>query len=258
MKPINLLYHDIIENDNESGFTGASADRYKLSCSNFIEHINQIRELKNQECIDISRLNQPTSSKMAFILTLDDGGASATKIADLIEKEGWRGHFFITTDYIAKRGFVDQTALRDLYARGHVIGSHSGSHPPRMSACEDHEIAKEWQSSVNKLENILGAQVVSASIPGGYYSKKVAQLAAKAGIKYLFTSEPIRSIKTIDGCNILGRFTIQRHHSADFPAAILSNGPIARWKQYLFWNSKKMLKMAGGRHYNKYRELLLR
>jgi len=68
-------------------------------------------------------------------------------IAALLESYGWRGHFFITTDYIAKPASCPRTNSRILYARGHVVGSHSCSHPRRMSRCPPEQLQREWLES---------------------------------------------------------------------------------------------------------------
>ena len=49
-----------------------------------------------------------SSQERHVLLTFDDGGKSAVRIADLLEEQGWRGHFFITTAMIGEPGFVHQ------------------------------------------------------------------------------------------------------------------------------------------------------
>ena len=112
----------------------------------------------------------------AFRITVDDGGLSYyTHIADRLEAHGWRGLCFVTTDFIGTRGFLDAAQIRELDARGHVIGSHSTSHPARFSALRARRDAAEWTLSRHVLEDILGHAVDVASVPGGYYSRTVAQ-----------------------------------------------------------------------------------
>ena len=72
----------------------------------------------------------------SWLITFDDGGVSALQTtADLLEKYGWRGVFFVTTDRIGTPTFLNADHVRELHRRGHVIGSHSCSHPERMSCC---------------------------------------------------------------------------------------------------------------------------
>ena len=84
------------------------------------------------------------------------GKAAITEIAPRLEALGWCGHFFMTSGQIGAPGFLTASELRELHARGHVVGSHSHSHPVRMSACSVAELRREWTDSVGLLTDILG------------------------------------------------------------------------------------------------------
>ena len=43
------------------------------------------------------------------------------------------------------------------------------------------------------------------SVPGGYYSPRVGESAAKAGIQVLFNSEPTATVRSAGNCVVLGR-----------------------------------------------------
>ena len=114
-----------------------------------------------------------------FLITVDDGGVSYyTMLADRLEARGWRGYCFVSTNQIGTRGFLDAAQIRELDQRGHLIGSHSASHPTRFSACTPEQMREEWTISRQVLEDILGHDVTLASVPGGYYSKAVARVGA--------------------------------------------------------------------------------
>jgi peptidoglycan/xylan/chitin deacetylase (PgdA/CDA1 family) len=194
-----------------------------------------------------------------LFLTFDDGGSSAhTSIADRLEKHGWKGHFLVTTDYIGKRGFLIKEQIRDLRQRGHVIGTHSASHPPWMSRCSWRQLVAEWTTSVKVLSELLDEQVIVASVPGGHYSKQVARAASHAGIKVLFNSEPITRRHQVDGCLVLGRYTIIRGTSPALVTRIACGDPASRFRQFLFWNTKKVFKFFGGKAYLRIRSLALK
>src|SRR6185503_4643500 len=191
-------------------------------------------------------------------LTFDDGGIGAVEhTAGLLEAQGWRGHFFITTDYIGQPGFLGTEHIRALHARGHVIGSHSCSHPARMALCSWEEMLKEWSQSVQVLSDILGAPVRTASVPGGYFSNRVADAAARAGIRALFTSEPTTRVWSRDGCRIFGRYSIQQGVAAETAGAIAGGRRGPRLRQSVYWTFKKVLKTVGGRHWLRLRQALL-
>ena len=91
--------------------------------------------------------------------------ASSLEAARLLEQHGWRGHFFIATDYIGRPGFLTESQLAELARRGHCIGGHGVSHPARMSACSTRELDHEWQTSARILGEIVGHPVTTASVP---------------------------------------------------------------------------------------------
>jgi peptidoglycan/xylan/chitin deacetylase (PgdA/CDA1 family) len=257
MNPITLLYHDVVprENSDASGFLGSSATIYKLEHQEFQRHLHAIRSVLFEGSKNPELRNRHGSR---VLLTFDDGGCSAHEpVADLLEELGWRGIFFVTTDWIDKSGFLNSMQIRDLHRRGHRIGTHSCSHPARMSYCTREELRDEWNNSVHALSKIIGAPITLASVPGGFYGRNVAEAAVEAGIKTLFTSEPQSSMHVVNGCTILGRYTIQQGVTAATAAAIANGDVLPRCRQSLYWNVKKVAKIAGGTQWLRLRQWVL-
>jgi peptidoglycan/xylan/chitin deacetylase (PgdA/CDA1 family) len=249
MRVCALLYHDVVPDGQFelSGFQSPDADIYKLSCEEFARHLDAIGMSVRHPLVKADAIFRDEVRSPATMITFDDGGASATMyVADMLEERSWPGHFFITTDYIGTRGFMSAEELRDLRNRGHVIGSHSASHPARMAACSSRQLEAEWRGSVKRLEDVLGEAVQVASVPGGYYSREVATSAAAAGIRMLFNSEPVMRIHEVDGCLVVGRFGVQQGVPASWAAAVVRGERAPRLMRYLHWNGKKLLKRAGG------------
>jgi hypothetical protein len=115
-----------------------------------------------------------------------------------------------------------------------------------MSRCGPEDLEREWSDSVRELERILGEPVNTASLPGGYYRHDVAAAAARAGIRELFTSEPVTAMGTVDGCSVFGRFVIQRGVPEHWLASLVAGRVWPRFQCYALWNAKKLLKAAGG------------
>ena len=205
---IALLYHDVIADAlaNESGFPGPDANHYKLSPDVFQAHLMAV-----------------PSNAANVLFTFDDGGASALDpCADLLESSGVRGLFFVPSDWIGHAGFSTASDLRTLHHRGHMVGSHSASHPVPISALSDSQLAREWQVSRERLEQVLGAAVTDASVPGGFTSSRVEAAAAEAGYTRLFTSQPRRSERTVSGMKVFGRFSVTRSTSLDTVSKVLA------------------------------------
>ncbi len=252
--PIVLLYHDVTPagQDDLSGFPGPGAARYKLQPDDFRAHLDAIQRIAPTS--PAACFVDGQASSQAWMLTFDDGGSSSVQpIADLLEERGWRGWFFITTDRLDTPGFLTRPQLQDLYRRGHVIGSHSCSHPLRLSHCSPEMQLSEWRDSRLELESILGCAITSGSVPGGFFSRGVAQSAAKAGLRLLFTSEPMTSPQRMGDCTIQGRFTVYRGMTPS-SAAVLLRSPWPRWRQSAWWTTKKLAKSMGGEAYIRLRE----
>jgi len=126
-----------------------------------------------------------------------------------------------------------------------------------MSYCNRNELFQEWNDSVGVLSDILGEQIDLASVPGGYYGRHVAECAAEAGIRTLFTSEPRISSQVVNGCIVLGRFTIRQRVPPATVAAIAAGKVGPRFSQFAYWNLKKVAKTAGGTSWLRMRKWLL-
>jgi peptidoglycan/xylan/chitin deacetylase (PgdA/CDA1 family) len=241
-----LMYHDVVLEDrwDSSGFSGPDADIYKLSLGEFVDHLDRLQTSGFSPGI-ITSAQLP-----ARMLTFDDGGASAAAvIAPELERRGWRGHFFVTTGRIGSDGFLDARQIRALHDRGHVVGVHSVSHPLAMATLRRHEILREWRQSLAHLTELVGSTPVTASIPGGWYSSAVAQAAAAAGLRYLFTSEPTARPWRVDGVLCLGRYSIWRGMRPDGPVGLAMGRGIWPLRQRMIWTGKKVVKHALGRSY---------
>lgn len=176
------------------------------------------------------------------MLSFDDGGESAYSIvADILEERGWLGHFFISTDYIGNKGFLNKHQIIELRKRGHVIGSHSCSHP-EMNKCNYNEIFYQWQHSIEVLSDILGENINTASVPGGQCNIRVIKAALQLGINYLFTSTPQIHPKYIDDCLVIGRFGIKNTTSTKMVTS-LAKGSKGIWLyQRMWWGFKQTIK----------------
>ncbi len=252
MKAFGLIYHDVESEGSveASGFCTLTADMYKLRSSDFCAHLTRLKSVASERRRTIEDMSTWHRRREPVLLTFDDGGvSSASTIAPLLSSYGWRGHFFVSTDYIGHAGFMQEEQIRNLRRSGHVVGSHSCSHPARMSRLAKSDLLREWSVSVARLSEILEERVVAASVPGGYYSTEVAEAASRAGIRWLFTSEPVVHSMIIEECAVLGRYAVRRTTSADDVASLVDDRTLARARQRAIWEGKKVVKVIGGRLY---------
>ena len=262
MRTVSLLFHDVFAADpRESGFGSPAADRYKLSLDQFEAQLAGLAQVRP----DVPRLitamtggpqvagGQKASGywNVPYLITVDDGGVSYyTLVADRLESRGWRGHCFISTDAIGTRGFLNASQIRELDRRGHVIGTHTASHPARFSTCEPAHMREEWARSRMVLEDLLGHKVEIASVPGGYYSRLVARSARDTGLGVVFTSEPITASHDVAGTLVLGRFTLRHGHPTDRAGRLAHRERWTRYQEWARWRAKGLVKPLLGPLYS--------
>src|SRR6267378_3753421 len=123
---LSLALHDVYRSHpSESGFPGRAADRYKLTLAEFDAQIAGLARVRRDRPILVTEVPSGLAAVVPFTMTVDDGGLSYyTTVAERLEVRGWRGHCFVTTGAIGHPGFLDGRQIRELHARGHVIGSH--------------------------------------------------------------------------------------------------------------------------------------
>lgn len=225
-----VMYHDIIINhDHHSGFSNPEAYKYKVNVDDFKSHLEIYRKSTNE-----------------IILTFDDGGNSCFKISPLLERFDLKGHFFITTSCIGKPGFLTEFEIIDLHKRGHIIGTHSHTHPKLMKKLSLIELENEWKTSIEKLQNIINDKIEYASIPGGSFSSKMTSTFKKLGIKTVFTSVPTLEINMIDNVTIIGRYTILGNTRLSDIKDLIKSYSIVRIKQAIAWYLMDLLKVVLG------------
>lgn len=244
----SLMYHDVVAGGDwdASGFPGPSAASYKFQLEEFGRQLQMLAAtgLRFPRVYDLD-----ADAGDACLITFDDGGVGAVAAARLLDRHGMAGHFMVTGARVGTAGFVAAADIRALAAAGHVIGSHSHTHPADISRLDPAALAAEWRDSVAALAQITGDAVDVASVPGGFHSRAVGQAAAAAGIAHLFTSEPTTAVGRIGSSRILGRYALQRGITPDQVAALATGQGRARARQWLLWNAKKPAKRYAGPAY---------
>ncbi|UJF34588.1 polysaccharide deacetylase family protein [Paenibacillus hexagrammi] len=234
MKRISLIYHEVMKNENINCLEDERLynSKYTFDVTEFQTHMKEISNLLNA-----------SQNEITVHITFDDGRiGSYNYVADILEANGLKGYFFIITDRIGKPQYLDSDQIYKLHKRGHIIGTHTCSHPTRMSNLSWDLLIKEWGDSRRVLSDIVGEEVKVAAVPGGFYSKKVAEAAASVGIKELFTSEPVTKCYSVNDCLIIGRYSIEKSLSVQEITDLVNMNVYPRYKQLVLWEIKKYLK----------------
>lgn len=217
---ISLLLHDVTDNAAESGFQQPTAQRYKHSTPLFRAYLDAVDA---SGLPVVSAIEADNVRQAAVQFTFDDGGSGALTAAEMLEDRGWRGVFFVTTDLIGRPGFLTAAQINDLNHRGHVIGSHSCSHPDVFRDLTVSQMEYEWNHSRRVLQDLLGSDVTAASIPGGDISADAIRQAAAAGYTSVYTSEQTTQPWQQAGVQCFGRMAMVQTTSPQ---------TLSRWLKY--------------------------
>lgn len=202
-----FMFHEVTDDPTSSGFQRPGAMAYKHGVAAFARYLDAIGDAPAAPALITTLGPQPTGRHI--LLTFDDGGRSALAAAAELERRGWRGHFFIVTSLMGTAGFLDEGEIRQLRQAGHLVGSHSHTHPGIFRELAPARMREEWRVSRDRLAQVLGEACVTGSVPGGDISLQVLESANAAGIRYLFTSEPWLAPRRVGNCLVLGRFSVK-------------------------------------------------
>jgi peptidoglycan/xylan/chitin deacetylase (PgdA/CDA1 family) len=250
---LGLMYHDVVAGDPAaSGFQGPGPDHYKVPVHRFEEHLNEIESRGLQPSLVGER-----GDELRLLLTFDDGGRSAaSETAPMLERRGWRGHFFVTTDRIGTAGFLQREEVVALHEAGHLVGSHACTHRP-LTGLDDDEVLREWSESKAVLEDLLGSSITVASVPTGRYSARVGKLAAQGGYEHVFTCEPWLEPRAVASALVYGRFSVYSKTSPARIGALCSLSRPTLWWAGGGWYVRKAAKSVLGPLYDPLRRRML-
>ena len=219
---MTLMYHNVFRHQVFESLSPSVT-------SYFVDEItfeNQMRSLVNlADCVSLSavanfylnaasegsrRHEQESGIRRPQVqITFDDGWLGTVDIAaPILERFGLCGTLFVTTDLIGRPHFVSQATLARLPSATLSVGSHGRSHR-LLSQLSENQIREELVSSKATLEDLLGREVASISIPGGAIDHRVRTIAAEAGYRLVFTSE-VRPNRRATSPLALGRVAIKQ------------------------------------------------
>lgn len=202
-----FCFHEVADDPRATGFQRPGAVPFTLTRGAFADHLDAIaaspwspRRVTEVEDAGTGR---------CVLLTFDDGGRSALHAADELSRRGWRGHFFVVTSRVGSSTFLGAEEIRYLHECGHVIGSHSHTHPNIFRELSRDAMMAEWHTSASLLADLLGVPCETASVPGGEISRVVLESGAEAGFRFLFTVEPRLRPWNVRKCRVFGRYIVK-------------------------------------------------
>ncbi|MDN3677800.1 polysaccharide deacetylase family protein [Flavobacterium paronense] len=182
-----LCYHAIRDiNKNDS----ANQKTYSVSPASFSSQIKALADngytsITPDELKDFYTKHHPLPEK-PILITFDDGRKEQYSIgARILERHHFKGVFFIMTVTLDKKHYMNQSEIKALSDRGHIIGCHTWDH----NKVTEYD-KKDWQIQLAKpktlLENITHRPVTCFAYPYGVWNFATADSVKNYGFTTAF------------------------------------------------------------------------
>jgi peptidoglycan/xylan/chitin deacetylase (PgdA/CDA1 family) len=124
------------------------------------------------------------------VIAFDDGDISNLTVAlPALMRRGMRAEFCITTDFIGRRGSLNEEDVRTLADAGMGVQSHGCTHR-YLADLDEEELDFELRLSRQRLQAITGTQVTAIALPGGRGGERERKAALRAGYWHFLNSAP--------------------------------------------------------------------
>ena len=206
---VALMYHSL------GDYPG---NEYNIELINFKEQMNWLRS-EGYTVEGFRDFNKRLSSNkwpnLYALLTFDDGYKSFLKAAAILNDIGFTSTFFITKDWCkSKHNFLSVKEIKEL-GLTQEIGSHTISHP-NLTKIKKNSVHHELFESKKWLEDLLQADILSLSIPGGFVNKNVLKTAFEIGYKLIGNSkEWWNYLDYTISPNVINRIAIRNSYSLE-------------------------------------------
>ena len=206
-------------------------DTPKKVAANFEKQLqwyhNNFENVTWDKLIDFLNGNYTFTDKPGIMLTFDDGlDANAYVAAPLLERYGFNGVFFISSDLVSKEGYMSWDEVQSLQKKGHHIGCHTATHH-RMESTDTPEVLQhEIVDSKKRLEQKLDCEIDSFCWCGGeeeHYTEQAAEVIRRARYQYSFMTN---SCPVIPECD---RLQLERSNVDAAWSTALMRFQIAGW-----------------------------
>jgi peptidoglycan/xylan/chitin deacetylase (PgdA/CDA1 family) len=160
-----------------------------LLTERFEEQMAYLSDRPNTKVVNVDDIfTEAQENAQKVVLTFDDGLIGNYLFAfNILEKYGYSATFFVTVSHISTNGYMNWHQLNTLHKNGHMIQSHTMTHP-MLGECDESQITYELETSKKIIEDKIGAPVKYLSLPFGSSNQKVTPIAKRLGYQGIFTS----------------------------------------------------------------------
>lgn len=127
---------------------------------------------------------------MMFTSSWDDGYVLDLRIADLLDRYGLQGTFYICPHVQHEAEMLSEAQIKDLSTR-HKIGAHTMTHP-RLTAIPPDAAREEIRASKEWVEKLTGKTCVMFCYPYGSVNEAVRGMVENAGFTNARTTQDLQ------------------------------------------------------------------
>lgn len=165
----------------------------------------------------------PAGAPLLVTTSWDDGHPSDLRVADILEKHGVTGTFYIPCRNSEGRPVMGASEIARL-ARRFEIGGHTRDHLD-LTRVAPHRADSQILINKGRLEDLIGREVCGFAYVRGHHNRIVRSLVAKAGYRYARTVENLTGAPGSDRFRIPTTAQFFAHSPSVYLRNYLSGGP---------------------------------
>ncbi len=260
-----LMYHNIWADYRPYGELSPASTAYFVGRTAFAQQMQELDEV-GASCMrweDLvafygygfdGRGHVAQADRYPVLLTFDDGWSGAVEIGGPILAHHQRqAVIFITGDLLDRPHFLSRSAVSKLDRRTFVVGSHSNTHC-MLSLLDERSIRSELSDSKRLLEDLMGYEIDSLSVPNGAVDDRVRRIASECGYRYVFDSE-IRVNRSIGDPLAIGRIPIRLNTPLEAVRRYARQRVVREWARHQVLSAGRQI--LGLTRYDRWRRRLL-
>lgn len=248
-KILILLYHRLLSREENLSKINSEDRVYLLKEEEFIK---QLAYLHSEEwnTISVEQLLESLKTKASLpekslIISFDDGNQTDYTIAfPLLKKFGFKGTFFLTSDFIEKTGHLSKSQILQMSEEEMEFGSHGKTHR-FLSSLDEKELKKELEESKTVLGGLIRRKINLLSLPGGYHSSEIRKIARETGFKGICTSRFDWNTNAADPFE-LRRISLRYSDTLSYFISLINLNAQVYFKKRLKWSLLNLLKAVMG------------
>ena len=136
----------------------------------------------------VAKYNKDKKPEEQVVVTFDDGLIdNYTAASPILREFGLKAYFFVIYGSVGTPGYMNWEQVIVLQEYGNTIGSHGMTHK-FLNDLNEEDLLYELGSSRKLMRDWLKNEIENFSVPRGFVSKRVIEIAKRVGYKKVFTS----------------------------------------------------------------------